>query len=487
MPNPLAYLMLMIWPVVCVTLFQRLSRERAIIWGILGAYLILPPVAEFDLPLVPSMNKDSVAAVGTFLACVLVARSPVSFWPKPWSVRLLLIAFVFGVFPTVLTNRDPLLFEVLENSDPIVFVTNFVPGLGIRDALSMMIGQVMVLLPFFLARTYLASEKGLRDILLALAIGGLVYSIPSMFEVIFAPILNINIYGFFQHDFRQMIRDGGFRPIVFLPHGLWLAFFMATAVFAAAALARASKDKTRMRWGGAMFFLLLVLNACKSMASLLYGVFLTPLILFASRRLQVRIALMIAAVAIAYPALRNLGMIPLDAILDFAGSISTDRAQSLAFRFDNEETLLDRAHYKPWFGWGGWGRNLVLDPETGLMISVPDGAWIIVFGTYGWLGYFAQMGLLAMPIALLHLHTRNSRSAELSYYVAPITIILAATMTDMLLNATLTPFTWLCAGAVLGHVEKLTSPAQAVKEQPLFGTGPVLGRKQDADDERTVL
>ena len=44
-------------------------------------------------------------------------------------------------------------------------------------------------------------------------------------EVRLSPQINTWIYGFFQHDFIQMMRYGGFRPIVFLPHGLWVAFF----------------------------------------------------------------------------------------------------------------------------------------------------------------------------------------------------------------------------------------------------------------------
>ena len=43
--------------------------------------------------------------------------------------------------------------------------------------------------------------------------------------------------GYFQHSFEQMMRAGGFRPIVFLYHGLWVAFLTATAVLAAFTLA----------------------------------------------------------------------------------------------------------------------------------------------------------------------------------------------------------------------------------------------------------
>ena len=37
--------MLFAWPLVAVALFQRLSADRALIWTILGGYLLLPPLA----------------------------------------------------------------------------------------------------------------------------------------------------------------------------------------------------------------------------------------------------------------------------------------------------------------------------------------------------------------------------------------------------------------------------------------------------------
>lgn len=71
MPNAFAYLMLMIWPVVCVILFRRLSLERAMIWCILGGYLVLPPLANFDLPLIPAMDKFSIPNISAFATAFL--------------------------------------------------------------------------------------------------------------------------------------------------------------------------------------------------------------------------------------------------------------------------------------------------------------------------------------------------------------------------------------------------------------------------------
>jgi len=468
MPNALAYLMLMIWPAVCVFLFRRVSLERAIIWSILGGYLLLPQVAKFDLPLVPDMTKTSIPNICAFVLCVFVLKKPVTIWPRNWTMRLLLTGFVIGVVPTVLTNGDAIVFTLLGETAPIVFSTASLPGLGLRDLLSVVINQIIVVLPFFLARNYLSTDTGLRELLYALVIGALVYSIPALIEIRLSPQINIWTYGFFQHSFEQMMRDGGFRPLVFLPHALWLAFFVMSAAMAALALGRQADGSERVRFYAFAVYLLVLLVLCKSLASMLYALSLGALLLITNAKVQIRIALIFALIAVIYPMLREQGLIPLDAILKQAEAFNPDRAQSLGYRFDNEEALLERAHEKWLFGWGGWGRNLVHDMQTGQILSIPDGSWIIVFGTFGWVGYISQMGLLGGPLILLWWSLRMTPVRDVPLYVAPLALLLAITLIDMLLNAILTPYTWLIAGAILGCSERLSvsKPRRAPQPAP---------------------
>jgi hypothetical protein len=234
------------------------------------------------------------------------------------------------------------------------------------------------------------------------------------------------------------------------------------------------------------------------LASQIYALAFLPVILIADPRAQVRITALLALIAVSYPVLRNTGMIPLDAILERAAEISPDRAQSLGYRFENEQILLDRAADKTWFGWGGWGRNLLHDPENGRMLTIPDGRWIIVFGTYGWAGYVAETGLLALPLLLLWRRTRAGLPARFAPHAATVAILLAVTMMDMLLNATLIPLTWMYAGALLGHAEALNRPARpgtpaavpataVAKSRPLFGKGPAIGRRDRPDRPRSRM
>lgn len=470
MPNTFAYLMLMIWPVVCLALFRRLGIERAIVWSILGGYLLLPPKAELDLPLVPNFDKTSIPNLCALIFCILVARRRVPIWPDSRLVRVLLVAFLAGTVATVLTNTDPIRFSSMFGAEPISFVTHSLPGLRLIDVASVLSSQAIALIPFILGWAFLSSHTGTRELLLALMVGGLMYSVPALAEVRLSPQINVWVYGFFQHDFGQMMRDGGFRPIVFLPHGLWAAFFFMTAVLSAAALARDADRTTRPRFLAAAVWLAIVLYLCKSLAPLVYGLALAPVLLMTSPQAQVRLALAFAVVAVLYPMLRDHGLVPTDRLLAWAEAIDPDRAQSLDYRFGNEEMLLERAHEKRLFGWGGWGRNLVRDTQTGELISVPDGEWIIVFGTFGWVGYLSKMGLLAAPLFLLWQRMRGNAPSRPT---AALALILAITLVDMLINAILTPYTWLIAGAVLGYCEREPSRA-TVRDRGSPGPRPVL-------------
>jgi hypothetical protein len=452
MGNLFANLMLLAWPLVCLVLFARLPVERALVWSLLGAYLLLPPLTEFDLPLVPDLDKYTIPNLTVAVILIFLFGRKLRLWPEARSAQVLVTSMILSAVFTVMTNADALIFEVLPGSEPIRYITNVVPGLSWRDLGSVIAGQVLALVPFLLARQFLATETGLREILVALTVAALVYSIPALIELRLSPVFNIWFYGFFQHDFGQMIRGGGFRPIVFLPHALWLATFFASALLACGALTRNAPLLDRWKVALLTGYLVVILFLCKSLAAFLYGMFLLPVVLFVPPRWQLRLALSFALVALVYPMLRNGHFIPLDWVLDMAGEISASRQQSLGYRFDNEEQLLARAAEKPLFGWGEWGRNLLRDPETGIMLTVPDGRWIITFGSFGWFGYLCEFGLLALPVVLMWVSLR--RPEDVSPYIGPLCLILGATMLDMLLNDTLTPLTWLIAGAILGHAER---------------------------------
>lgn len=445
MPNAIAYLALLAWPPVAVALFRSLPIERALIWAILGPYLLLPPVANFDFPLVPALDKTSIPNISAFVAVVFVLGQRVPIMGQSPVIKVLMVCFVLSPFATVLTNMNP-----------IVTPDYFRPALRIHDSLSAIINQAIFVLPFFLARQFLATEAAQREILIALALAGIAYSLPMLLEVRLSPQLNVWIYGFFPHDFAQQIRAGGFRPVVFLGHGLLVAFFAMTTLVAAVGLWRGGPREGRVLWLLASGYLAVVLVLCKTLGAIVYALALVPLLLFFGPKMQLRVAAVLAIITIAYPILRGADLVPVETLLEQARAVSEERAHSLGFRFHNEAALLDHANEKPVFGWGGWGRNVIINPVTG-RAAVLDGRWIIVIGIFGWLGYIVEFGLLGLPLIILAREARRRGPEALSPYTGPLALILGVNMIDLLPNAPLTPFTWLLAGALLGHAERLRS------------------------------
>lgn len=458
MPNTFAYFMLAMWPVVTVVMFRRLPVERAFIWSLLGGYLILPPPpAAFDFPLMPPLTKDSLPSLATFLTYVAINGLPRPLLPRTTLGRTLALIFIFSPIATVVTNTEPVFFGQIG-----------IKALGAKDMIALTVLQFMLLLPFLLARHILGTAKGQRELIMAIFIGGLAYSLPMLAEVRLSPQLNIWIYGYFQHYFEQMIRDGGFRPIVFLYHGLWVAFFAMLAFVAALTLARAERSRTALLYFLAALYMFAVLVLCKSLGSLIFAVFLAPLVILLPTGMQLRVAAVIAAIAVGYPILKGAGLIPVDWMINQAAQINPERAASLQFRMDNEAILMDRAYQKPLFGWGSWGRNHILNSVTGEIETVTDGRWIILIGIFGWFGFLAEFGLIALPIWLIWLEWKRIKPENVTPYMGPMVLILSVNLIDMIPNATLTTLTWLFAGSLMGYAEYLRGHRETRKRLGLL-------------------
>lgn len=443
-PNIIAYLVLALWPLVVWQLWRRLEPGRALIWTILGGYLLLPPLTAFNFPVIPDFDKVSVPNLMALACALWMLGDRISFVPQSPIGKALIVVYVLSPFGTVLTNTDPLVFRLAT-----------INGMRIYDSLASIAYQLIALLPFFLARRYLGTPEGMRAILAALVAAGLAYSLPMLVEVVMSPQMNVWVYGFFQHDFWQTVRYGGYRPVVFLPHGLWVAFFAFMALAAAVTLFRHVAPEARPKALVVMIYLAAMLVLCRSAGPLVYALGVVPLILLMPVRGQLMIAALLAVIVVTYPVLRGAHLVPIDQILAFADTLSPERAYSLRFRIENEEILLARAQERPWFGWGGYGRAFTHDPITGRQLNIADGAWVILMGTYGWVGYVAEFGLFALPLLALGREALVQPKAALSPWVGAVALILAANMTDLLPNATQIPFTWLMAGALLGEAERL--------------------------------
>lgn len=432
-----------------------MSVRKAIIWSLLAGFLLLPVKTGFDAPGLPNLDKTLIPNLAVLVWALIFARHKVIVIPKNKILVGLMLLYVASPFFTMLNNQEPLRLSA-----------SFLPGMTFYDGMSVLAQQIIQLIPFLIGFSTFKTESNLREILKSLVMAALVYSVLILWEVRMSPQLHTELYGFFPHDFSQQIRSGGFRAVVFLGHGLLVAIFVGMATVAAVGMWR---DRTRV-FGlpGAIYttFLLLILILCKSVGAII----LATVFGIASYLLRYRSMIAILAVSglviVAYPALRGAGLIPINGITAISAEFSTDRAMSLQTRMNNEEMLLEKTSEKPTFGWGTWGRGRIYKTDWSGKFdydaTVTDGAWIIIISSFGWAGYVASFGLLAYPTARAFRHRK--RFAEFPSFVILLGV-LVINLLDLLPNSSLTPITWLIAGALAGFEPRASMQEAEFRKQ----------------------
>lgn len=438
-----ANIALIIAPLVIWFMFAKLDKALALCITIVGGYLLLPTAPVFNLPVLPSLHKNSIPAISALVALLALSSKPdmqvLPGWvPRKILPNLLVLMVVLGFFGTVLVNQESLTYG-----------RTVLPGLSPFDGFSSALTTLMIFLPFFLGRKYLAHANQQRTLLVVLAISGALYSLLALYEVRMSPQMNRMVYGFFPHSFAQHVRGDGFRPLVFLNHGLWLAIFFALTILSAFALVKNDDHFKKIFYFLTGMWLLMTLVLSKSLGALIIVLLILPAIFLLGNRGRLLFASVIASTILLYPALRGAGWIPTDLILGWAENIDRGRALSLGFRIRNEDLLLARAQEKPFFGWGGFGRNAIFD-EDGRNTSVSDGSWIIMIGQGGWVKYLGEFGLLCFPAILAFF---QSRKGKIDYETSILVLLLVANLIDLIPNATKIPITFLIAGSLWGRLE----------------------------------
>jgi len=411
--SALAYIVLLLWLPISFIGVSVLRPTLACASLMIGAVMFLPNHAAFDMRGMPPIDKEAMASLGLLLACIV--RYP------NWLVRarpgrgleLLILFLAVAGLGTVFTNRDTL-----------VYGSTVLPRLGNYDALSMGIRDVIrYAIPFFLGRAFFRRPSDLRDLLVVLAGAGLIYSLLILWELRMAPTLHRDVFGTASHGFAAHVRWGGYRPMVFMVSGLAIAMFVSNTVIASAALARARFTAFRFSAKLVTAYLLVILVLCKSIAAISYTVFGMPLVLFTRARFQG---------------------------VEAAAEFSPERAHSLNFRFENEDQLAAKARQRPIFGWGGFRRGRVFDEFTGNDESITDGAWIILLGSRGYLGFGAIFGLLLIPVYQAGRAQRYAANERERLLLSGTALIVALGAVDLLPNGMFTNFIVYLAGCLAG-------------------------------------
>lgn len=427
--TPLVPITMFGWIPVVVALFLKLKPRHAVTVAFIAAWLFLP-IVEYPLPGLPDYTKMSAACWGIFAAAFLFDQQRIlSFRPK--AVDLPMILWCLCPIASSLTN-----------------------GLGLYDGISEALENTVVWgFPFLIGRLYFSNLQGMREFALGIVYGGLVYIPLCLIENIMSPQLHRWVYGFHQRSFAQTFRFGGWRPMVFMEHGLMVALWMASAsltsfwLWATGAIKRI-KNVPIVWLMPALFFTAVMARSMGALALLAMGMG----ILYVVKKFKTKIMVVcLIIIPMMYISTRATGAWDGYNLQEFiAYNISYERALSLWTRMENENILVEKALQRPLFGWGGWGRSRVYD-EEGKDITITDGLWIIILGKTGLFGLGVFTLSLLLPIIIfLKKYSVKSWTHPAIAPSAALAVLLGLYMIDNLLNAMVNPIFAVVAGGLTG-------------------------------------
>ena len=425
------------WIPVGLWLFRKFQGRIAIIAGVIIAWGFLP-VYTYSLPGLPDYSKISALSYVMLLGIVLYDRER-------------LARFRFHLFDL------PILVFCMSS-----FFSSLSNGLGAYDGISASLDKFTEwFVPYFLGRLYFTDLETMRDLCIGLLIGGLVYIPFCMFEFVMSPRLHKIVYGFRPSSISQARRWGGWRPSVFMQHGLMVGMWMTTAALAGLHLlrtghlewlSRAVRQKARP--AVIIGFLVAITVFCKSTGAIMLLAIGWAALHF-STKFSTRLPFIVLTVLpVIYVTMRANGTwsgLALSELLSDKLHMPEDRVQSMAFRFMNEDILMDKAFQQPLFGWGGWKRSFVFN-ELGEPISVPDGLWIVVLGQNGWAGLISMLGAMLLPqwLFLKRFSVSDWKASSLVTLGLAAVAMLSLYTIDGLINDMFSPLVMVLAGALTG-------------------------------------
>jgi hypothetical protein len=444
------------WIPIVRMLFRRLDPRLAVAVAFVGGWMFLP-VAGFKIPGVPAYNKMTAT-------CIVIL-----YWARHFDKeRFNDFQFSSADIPMLLWCTSP-------------FFSSVFNGLGVYDGLSQTMYQSISWgVPYYIARVYFSDPEGLKLLAITIFTGAIVYIPFCWVELLISPQLHRLTYGFHQHNFLQTLRDGGgFRPMVYMDHGLMTSMWMALAVFLGTWMLYTEELPEKIFSVPSRYLLMILAGtfvAMQSVGAIVLIVIGLVVVLVSNKLKKPFLVLVMLAVPHLYVYTRSTGIWDGTNLSGFvAEKFSATRAQSLQFRFDNETILINKAMQGTIFGWGGYGRSRVFN-EKGKDLSVTDGLWIITLGQNGIYGMITMLMAIQAPVVLFLRRIKSSSWNEKSWGIpAVMAIFLAIYMIDDLLNAMMNPIYMLFNGGLTGMM--LKSQAQ------LFSTA----RESDPHQEYSLL
>lgn len=359
------------WPLLLAIGFRGLGGRVGTLVGLWGGLLFLPGV-QLHLGPIP-VDKRTMTGIGLLAGSLITS-------PRLWMTS----RPAWRDLPIFCFAASPLLGLLSPGPSTRADVLDLVLQRGL--------GWVV---PYLMGRWYFADRTGPGAMTRSMVWAGLLYAPFCIYEEIVGPenYLSGLIYGT-QYRAEMVNRLGGFRPEVFLTHGLELATLMA--LFAVAAAWRLVGLDARRRspatWAAVVLLILISISCRGVYGYLILATGLAVLGLTALTRSVVPL-LAVGMMAPTYMATRALhawnGRI-LETMASWTG-----RASTVGFRLNAEDQLLDRLAGKSY--WVGHGEYVW--HARGLLW--PDGLWLNVTWFGGVIGLSAYLiGLFLFPAGI---------------------------------------------------------------------------------------
>ncbi len=422
--SALAHIALLGWIPAVLMLFALLPPRRAVIAAFVLGWLFMP-MAGYKIGGLPDYDKLTATSYGVLLGIIIFDMG------RLMRYRLSVVDLPIMLFCA------------------LAFVSSVTAGLGAYDGASATFSRIIAWgVPYLVGRLYFSNLEGLRELAIGLLIGGMIYVPFCLWEVRMSPRLHSIIYGFHQHSFRQGMRYGGYRPSVFLQHGLAVALWMCVTSLIGVWLWRTKALRKLFNLPMSVIVPTLLGTAvlCKTVGALVLlagGLGL----LYSTRWLKSAVLFLVVLVAVPGYLAARIGLEWQGReLIHVADALDPDRAESLEMRLINEDILTDRAKVKLLFGWGaGSGFRTIDDADR----IVTDSMWIIMFGQGGITTLAAMVTVILLPVAILARRTRlrGWHRPELAP-AAALAALLVIFMIDSLFNAMLNPIYLLAAGGL---------------------------------------
>lgn len=437
--NSLVPITLIGWIPAVLLLFAVLPPRRAVIAAYVGAWLFLP-MAGYQIQGLPDYTKVTATGYAALLGVLLFDGTRLVSLRPSW---VDLPIAVWCIVP---------------------FASSIVNGHGAYDGTSGVLSHVVSWgLPYLFGRLYYSDWEGLRDLAIGILIGGLIYMPLCLWEIRMSPRLHRAVYGYHQHSLSQHYRFGGYRPKVFMQHGLAVGLWMALSSLLGLWLWL--RGGLVRLWGVPMKALAPALAAttilCKSLGAIILFVGGVA-VLFAPGRLRTAGIAGLVLVVPLYLAARVQGGWTGEKLVELAAVIDSDRASSLQGRLRQEDRLVVFAMQRPLLGRGASGGWRHVEDDQGRVVT--DSLWIITLGPYGLAGLVSMTLTILLPPALI-LH--RIRPALWEHPAASpavgLAMVVVLHMIDCLVNAMLNPVYLLAVGGMASVAVLLGRPISIMR------------------------